>query len=199
MSLIQQEFLSFSTQSAFQSFSKFSQIVLDSAEQATQLSIKASRAILNGSLASGQSILGAHNVQELNTLSSSLAKPLISQTLDYSRALFEITSKAQESLGKLAENQYSEIRQSLDGFLERASDQSPAGTETSFVVAKSILSSANQAVDNALDQLNKVSKQANSIAEANIDTISELAGTKTETDDAAPKSATKAAASKAAK
>ncbi|MDR3353111.1 MAG: phasin family protein [Zoogloeaceae bacterium] len=196
MSLIQQEFLSFSVQSAFQSLTRFSQIVLDSADQATQLNIKTSRALLNGGFASGQNILGTRNVQEFRNLS----QPLIAQTLNYSRALLDITSKAQESLGKLAENQYSEIRQSIDGLLERAAEASPSGTGTGLAVAKSILSSANQAVDSVLGQFSEASKQANSIVGANLDSIRELAENDPQGSSAGKpaSSATSAAAGKAA-
>jgi phasin family protein len=172
MSILNQELLS-STRSTLDSLAQLSQIVLDSTEQTTRLSLQTSRKLLDESIASSQSILGVRNAQELGKLSSSLTQPVLAHTLDFSRALFEITAKTQASLSKLAESRYDDFRQSFDNLLERAAERAPSGSEAGFTLVKSVFSSTNSLFDTAFETLNKASKRASELAEANVATISD--------------------------
>jgi phasin family protein len=169
---INQEFLSSSTRSAFDSLAQLSQIVLDSTEQAARLSLQTSRVLLDEGIASGQTIFGARSAQDLGKLSSTLAQPVLAHTLDYSRGLFEITTKTQESLSKLAENQYADFRKSVNSLLDNAAERSPAGSEAGFALVKSVLSTTNSLFDTAFENLGKAGKRVSELAEANVEAIS---------------------------
>lgn len=135
-----------------------------SAEKITALNIDTARSMVEDSLSSTRSLLGAKDPQELLNLQSSLSKPLLEKAVAYNRSLYELASRNQEQFSKLADAQFAEFNKVFNGLMDQAAQSSPAGSDVAFSAIKSAMAAANSAYDNA----NKVAKQVVELTEANV-------------------------------
>lgn len=135
-----------------------------SAERLANLNLTAARALLEDSIANAKTVLGAKDVQELLTLQTSLAQPIVEKTVAYSRSVYEIGAQAQEEISKLVEGQLAEVNKSVSATLDKAAKSAPAGSDVAIAAVKSAIAAANS----AYDSLTKATKQVAEIAEANV-------------------------------
>lgn len=135
-----------------------------SAERFAALNLNTARSILEDSIANAKSLLGAKDVQELLSLQSALAQPLVEKAVAYNRSVYEIASQSQEEVSKLVEAQIAELNKNLAVALDKAAKSAPAGSDVAVAAVKSALAAANS----AYDSVSKAAKQVAEIAEANV-------------------------------
>lgn len=135
-----------------------------SAEKLATLNLNTARSILEESVGSTKSLLGAKDVQELMSLQASLAQPTIEKFVAYSRSVYEISAAAQEDISKILESQFGEINKNISAALDKAAKSAPAGSDVAVAAVKSAMAAANS----AYDSINKAAKQVAEIAEANV-------------------------------
>ncbi len=134
------------------------------AERLAALNLNTARSMLEDGVASTKALLGAKDVQELISLQTSLAQPLVEKAVAYTRSVYEIASQGQEEVSRLFETQVSELNKGLSSALDKAARSAPAGSDVAVAAMKSAIAAANS----AYDSLSKTAKQVAEIAEANV-------------------------------
>ncbi|GAB2885634.1 phasin family protein [Uliginosibacterium flavum] len=142
----------------------FANTAFASAEKLATLNLNTARAMLEDSVATAKTLLGAKDAQELSSLQSTLAQPAVEKIVAYSRSVYEISAAAQEDIGKILEGQLSEVNKNVSAALDKAAKSAPAGSDVAVAAVKSAIAAANS----AYDSINKAAKQVAEIAEANV-------------------------------
>jgi len=135
-----------------------------SAERLAALNLNTARSLLEDSLATSKALFGAKDVQELLSLQSALAQPLVEKAVAYNRSVYEIASQSQEEVSKLLEAQAAELNKAVAAALDKAAKSAPAGSDVAVAAVKSAIAAANS----AYDSVTKAAKQVAEIAEANV-------------------------------
>lgn len=133
-------------------------------ERLAALNLNTARTLLEDTLANTKSLLAAKDMQELITLQTSLAQPLVEKAVAYNRSVYEIATQSQEEVSKLVEAQIAELNKNLAAALDKAAKSAPAGSDVAVAAVKSAIAAANSAYDN----VSKAAKQVAEIAEANV-------------------------------
>ncbi|MDP2256031.1 MAG: phasin family protein [Polaromonas sp.] len=144
------------------------QKAFEGVEKLVELNVQATKAALAETANNAQAAMGVKDAQELLALQASLVQPLAEKTAAYSRHLYEITSAAGAELGKTFEGQAAETQKKIEGLVDSASKNAPAGSEAAVAVMKSAVAAAN----NAFESVQKAVKQASDMAETNFNTVS---------------------------
>lgn len=137
---------------------------LANAERLAALNLHTARAIVEDSVANMKTLLGAKDAQEALNLQASLTQPGIEKAVAYSRSIYEISAQTQEEIAKVVEAQFAELNKGVNGLLDQAVKNAPAGSDVAVAAVKSAIAAANSAYDG----LNKAAKQVAEIAEANV-------------------------------
>lgn len=135
-----------------------------SAERLAALNLNTARAVLEDSVSTAKTLLGAKDVQEFISLQTSLSQPALEKAVAYSRSVYEIATQTQEELSKVVEAQYAELNKNVATALDKAVKNAPAGSDVAVAAVKSALAAANS----AYDSVTKAAKQVAEIAEANV-------------------------------
>ncbi len=134
------------------------------AERLAALNLNTARSVLEDAIASTKTLLSAKDVQELLSLQTALAQPLVEKAVAYNRSVYEIATQNQEEVSKLVETQIAEINKNLAVALDKAAKSAPAGSDVAVAAVKSAIAAANS----AYDSVSKAAKQVAEIAEANV-------------------------------
>ena len=109
-------------------------------------------------------------MQGLAALQTSVLQPAAEKATAYSRQVYEIAAATQADISKLFEGQVAASQQKVQGFVEAALKNAPAGTESAAAFFKQAVTASNTALESA----QKAAKQAVSAAEANIQSITKV-------------------------
>lgn len=140
-------------------------------EKIVELNLSASKAALAESGDHAKALLSVKDAQELMALQSGLLQPLAEKTAAYSRHLYDIASGASADFSKSVEEQATDAQKAFVGLIDNAAKNAPAGSESAVAMMKSMVSSAN----NALESVQKAVKQATEVAEANFNSVAATA------------------------
>jgi len=146
----------------------FANTALYSAERIAALKLHTARLLLEDGAANAKALIDAKNLQEVMALQAAQTQPALEQIAAFNRSYYEILSQSKDEVSKLLERQFSEFQKQVSGFLDKAAQNAPAGSEAAVTAVKS----AFTVVNTAFDSMNKAVKQAGEIAEANITTVS---------------------------
>jgi len=135
-----------------------------SAEKLNALSLGLARGLVEDSLAGARGLLGVKDVQDLIALQGSLGKPVLEKVVTYNRSVYDIASENQAQVARLIEAQMAELNKAFGGFIDKAAESAPAGSDVAFAAMKSALAAANS----AYDSVSKVARQVTEMAEANV-------------------------------
>lgn len=142
----------------------FANTAFDSIERLAALNLNAARSLFETSFANASALFGVKDVQSFVSLQQSLAAPAIEQGLAYSKNVYAITSDAKDKVAKAVESQVADANAKVSGLVDKALASAPAGSEPVVAVVKSAIAAAN----NAIDGINKASKQVAEVAEASV-------------------------------
>ncbi|THF63770.1 phasin family protein [Pseudothauera nasutitermitis] len=134
------------------------------AERLAALNLNTARSLLEDGVSNAKALLAVKDAQELISLQTSLAQPLVEKAVAYTRSVYEITSQSQEEVSKLLEAQVAELNKGVATALDKAAKSAPAGSDVAVAAVKSAIAAANS----AYDSLSKAAKQVAEIAEANV-------------------------------
>jgi phasin family protein len=137
--------------------------LFNTTEKLVNLNLTATRALLQESADTMQSLLGAKDIQEFVSLSSGLTQPAIEKAVSYSRNVYGIASGAGAEVTKIVEAQIAESNRKLTEMVEFATKNAPAGSEPALSMFKSAAAASNT----AFDTFSKAAKQATDWAESN--------------------------------
>lgn len=139
-------------------------------EKLVELNLQTARAALEESAANAKALLSVKDAQGLAALQSSVLQPAAEKVTAYSRQVYEIAAATQADIGKLLETQVSASQQSVQGFVEAALKNAPAGSESAVAFMKQAMTASSTAMESA----QKAAKQAVSAAEANLQQITKV-------------------------
>lgn len=144
---------------------------VDNMEKLIDLNMQAIKTSMKENAEQTLALLSAKDLQEVAALQSGSLQPMAEKMLSYSRHAYEIAAAAQADLTKLAEAQVAEGYQKMVALTENATKNAPVGSETAVAMIKSAMNAAN----NAYDSVQKVTKQAAEVVEANMTAMSNTA------------------------
>lgn len=142
----------------------FAGSIFQATEKLAQLNLATSRAFLEDSADTAQSLLTAKDPQELASLAGTLAQPGAEKLANYSRSAYSIASAAGAEIAKVVETQIAEGNRKLAEMIDQAAKSAPAGSEHAISLIKNSLSAANT----AFDAVTKATRQATETAESNL-------------------------------
>lgn len=161
----------------------------DGVERLTALNMAASREFFNNTVANAQQLLSAKDAAAVAKLNSELAQPNVDKLVGYSRSVYDLVTEMQKEITSVMEAQYSSFTKNAASAVEKAKASAPVGGDVFAATMQSMLGASTK----AFDQMTSMAKQLSDIAEANVQ-----AAAKTTKAIAPAKSATAAAAKKAA-
>jgi phasin family protein len=135
-----------------------------SAERLAALNLNTARTMLEDSVANAKAMLAVKDLQELMSLQSAFAQPIVEKAVAYSRSVYEISAQTQEEVSKVFEAQFAEMNKNVAAALDKAAKSAPAGSDVAVAAVKSAIAAANS----AYDSMTKAAKQVAEIAEANV-------------------------------
>ena len=140
-------------------------------EKLVELNLQVVKASLAESADNTKAALGAKDAQELMALQASLLQPSAEKAAAYSRHLYDIAAATTAEVTKSAEAQFAEMQKSFMSVVDSAVKNAPAGSENAVTLVKSAISAAN----NAFESVQKASKQAAEMVEANFTSVTNTA------------------------
>ena len=140
-------------------------------ERLSNLHLDATRSAFEDGINYARAVLGAKDLQEVVSLSTSAAQPALEKALAYSRKIYEVSSQTQGEFTKLLEAQAGEANRNMASMLDKFAKNAPAGSDVAVAAVKSAIAAANT----AYDSFTKVAKQASEIAEANMNAAANVA------------------------
>ncbi|HMQ71215.1 MAG: phasin family protein [Rhodoferax sp.] len=141
--------------------------VFEGVEKLVELNMQAARTMLSEAADNTQAALQAKDAQELLALQASLLQPAADKAMAYSRHVYEITAGTNAELAKLTEAQFADLQGKAYAVVDTAVKNAPAGTENAVALVKSAMAAAN----NAFESVQKATKQAAEVAEANFQAV----------------------------
>jgi phasin family protein len=132
-------------------------------ERLTALSFNATKTAFEDSVSQTKALLNAKDVQDFVNINSSMSQPALDKAIAYTRGVYEVATQTHGEMTKFVEAQAAELNKNVVGVLDKVAKNAPAGSDVAIAAVKSALAAANS----AYDSINKVSKQASEIAEAN--------------------------------
>jgi phasin family protein len=133
-------------------------------EKLATLNANAVKAAFEDSVNNTRALFGAKDVQEFVNLQNTLTAPALEKAIAYSKSVYEVAAETNAELSKVAEKRVAEWNENFSTLLDQAVKNAPAGSDVAVAAVKSMIAAANSAYDN----MSKVAKQANEIAEANV-------------------------------
>ena len=197
MTLFNSEKLQNAQKAQLEMLQQISGKIFESVEKLTQLQLKSLRAASGEQFESLHSMLAITDVKDLAGLQTALPQPAAQaeRLMDFNREVYELISKTQADIAKLAESQVDATTQQTQELIETLSKNAPAGAEPAVAMFKSALES----VGSTYESVQKAAKQASEMAEEGIAAAASAASKATATATAATTTATespKAAAKK---
>jgi len=126
---------------------EFAQVQFTAFERLCALNFKVTREAIGDSSAYAQALLASKETPELSRLSVALALPAIDRTLAYSLRLGELGSQAQDEMARLVGAQITGLSNGMTEGLVTLARFAPAGFGMAARAAKSVLRTAESALD----------------------------------------------------
>lgn len=140
-------------------------------EKLVELNLQVAKASLAEAAETTQAAMAVKDAQELLALQASLLQPAAEKAASYSRHLYDIMAGTNAEVAKVAEAQMADSQKKTLALVDTAMKNAPAGSESAVAMMKSAVAAAN----NAFESVQKASKQATEVAEANFQAMTNTA------------------------
>ena len=140
-------------------------------EKLVELNLQVAKAALSEVAETTKAAFSAKDAQELIAMQASLLQPAAEKAAAYSRHLYDIAASTGAEVTKVAEATTADAQKKFMSVVDTAVKNAPAGSENVVALVKSAVAAAN----NAFDGVQKATKQAVDVAEANFQTIASTA------------------------
>jgi phasin family protein len=148
---------------AVESFFGFSHKAFESVEKMVELNMQTAKTSLAEAAETTKAMLSVKDAQEFVTMQAGLLQPSAEKAAAYSRHLYDIVAGAGAEVTKAAEATMADGQKRVLSLFDTAMKNAPAGSENAVALVKSAVAAAN----NAFETVQKASKQAVEVAEAN--------------------------------
>ena len=150
-------------------------------EKLIELNLQVAKTAMAEAAANTKAALSVKDAQELLALQSSLLQPAAEKAAAYSRYVYEIAASTGAEVTRVAEATTVDAQAKFMSIVDTAVKNAPAGTENAVALVKSAVAAAN----NAFESVQKATKQAAEVADANFQAMSSTAVRATKTKRAA--------------
>lgn len=133
-------------------------------EKLAALNVQAAKASLDESTDALKSMTEVKDAKQLADIATGSVQPATDKVSAYYKHVYEIANETGTELAKLFEKQFAEGNRQLYAAIDSMAKNAPAGSEGLVTLVKQAVSAANT----AFDQVNKATKQAVELAEANM-------------------------------
>jgi phasin family protein len=140
-------------------------------EKLVELNLQVAKTALTEAAASTKAALSVKDAQELMALQAGLLQPAAEKAAAYSRHLYDIAASTGAEVTKVAEATSADAQKKFMAVVDTAVKNAPAGSENVVALVKSAVAAAN----NAFDGVQKATKQAADVAEANFQALTSTA------------------------
>jgi phasin family protein len=145
-------------------------------EKLVELNLQVARSALTEGAQSTKAALSVKDAQELIALQAGMLQPAAEKAAAYSRHLYDIAAATGAEVSKAAESTTADAQKKFAAAVDAAVKNAPAGSENMVALVKSAVAAAN----NAFDGVQKASKQAADMAEANLQAMTATAAKATQ-------------------
>jgi phasin family protein len=140
-------------------------------EKLVELNLQVAKASIGEVQSTATAALGVKDAQELLSLQAGLLQPAAEKAAAYGRHLYDIAATTNAEVSKIAEAQVATAQSKFNSAVDSAVKNAPAGTESAAALVKSAIAAAT----NAMESVQKATKQAADVAEANFQTLTNTA------------------------
>jgi phasin family protein len=146
-------------------------LAFEGVEKLIELNIQVAKTAMTEASQTAQAALSVKDAQELLALQASLLQPSAEKAAAYSRHVYEIAASTGVEVNRVAEATASEAQAKFMAVVDNAVKNAPAGTENAVALVKSAVAAAS----NAFESVQKATKQAAEVADANFQAMSSTA------------------------
>jgi phasin family protein len=143
---------------------KIAALAMENAEKIVTLNMNAAKVVLAKGVEGANAVASVKDVQDLLAVRARYAETGVETATAYTRSLYEISSQAQAQFTALAEEVWSTYTKDTAAWVEKATKNAPAGSETAVNAFKSTFAASTA----AFDQFQKATKQVVSLADASV-------------------------------
>ena len=140
-------------------------------EKLIELNVQVAKTVMSEAASNAQAALSVKDAQELMALQAGLLQPAAEKAAAYSRQLYEIAASTGAEVNRVAEATSADAQTKFMAVVDSAVKNAPAGTENAVALVKSAVAAAS----NAFETVQKASKQAAQVADANFQAMSSTA------------------------
>ncbi len=140
-------------------------------EKLVELNLQVAKTALTEAADTAKAALSVKDAQELMALQASLLQPAAEKASAYSRHIYEIATATNADVTKVTEASVADAQKKFVNLIDTAAKNAPAGSENVVAFVRSAVAAAN----NAFDGVQKATKQATEVAEANFHAITATA------------------------
>ncbi len=140
-------------------------------EKLMELNVQVAKTSMAEMAETTQAALSVKDGQELLALQAGLMQPAAEKAAAYSRHVYDIMAGTQAEVAKVAEGKLSDGQKSMMLMVDSAAKNAPVGSENAVAMMKTAVAAANS----AYESINKATKQATEVAEANFNAMSQSA------------------------
>jgi len=137
-------------------------------EKLVELNLQVAKAAMGEAAETTKAALSVKDAQELMALQAGLLQPAAEKAAAYSRHLYDIAAATSAEVSKVAEETAADAQKQFMSVVDTAVKNAPAGSENAVALVKSAVAAAN----NAYENIQKATKQATDVAEANFQAVS---------------------------
>ena len=142
---------------------KFAEIGSEGIERLVDLQFRTAKNAFADGVKVAKQLGAIKDAAELSTFSGNLSQPTWEKAQAYAKSVYEVASATQTQITSLLEQQLGELNKNVEGVLEGALKNAPAGSEGAVAAVKSVVQSASAVCESML----KAAKQMAAMAEAN--------------------------------
>jgi phasin family protein len=136
-------------------------------EKLIELNLQVAKTALGEAAETTKAAMSVKDAQELLALNASLLQPAAEKAAAYSRHLYDIAAATNAEVAKVAEETVADTQKKFNALVDTAMKNAPAGSENAVALMKSAMAAAN----NAYESVQKATKQATDVAEANFHAV----------------------------
>ncbi len=140
-------------------------------EKLVELNLQVAKAAMGEAAETTKAALSVKDAQELIALQTGLLQPAAEKAAAYSRHVYDIAAATNAEVTKVVEETAADSQKQFMAVVDSAVKNAPAGSENAVALVKSAVAAAN----NAYETVQKASKQAAEVAEANFQNITSSA------------------------
>ncbi|MBE7416680.1 MAG: phasin family protein [Ideonella sp.] len=140
-------------------------------ERLVDLNLQVAKTALGEVAEGAKAALSVKDAQELLALQAGLLQPSAEKAVAYGRHVYDIAATTNSEVARVAETQFADFQKKFLAGVDNAIKNAPAGSESAVSLVKSAIAAAN----NAYESVQKASKQAVEIADANFQAVTATA------------------------